>query len=259
MARVRVGRRAPRRRRGAVRGAAIRVGRALRLRHQGLPLGLDDRKGDGARRRQDRAGYLGANDDPFASIDALEASASLGGLNNPTDESTGINVDNQGMAFPSIDETNSNALGANDFGASLTDPNVGGATLSTPSFDASATEPSTAENTNGGTQSRRDRLLDALRTSRESRQTRNRGLAGAETPPEPSAATPENEPTVSESTPPVAAGGATTNRRAARTNDVDETNSSESARDRTQNALDALRRTRGGGARGGGSGGSEEN
>lgn len=207
---------------------------------------------------RDGSGYLGANDDPFASIDALEASASLGGLNNPTDESTGINADNQGMAFPSIDGTIPNALDAGDFGTSSTDSNVGGAALSTPSFDASATEPSAAENTNGGTQSRRDRLLDALRTSRESRQTRNRGLSGAETTPEPSAATPENEPTVSESTPPVAAGGATTNRRAARTNDVDETPPSESARDRTQNALDALRRTRGGGARGGGRGGAEE-
>ena len=220
---------------------------------------------------REKSGYMGTSDDVFASLDAAESTAGVTGVDglNPAP----IDAFSAGFGGTS---SNGASLGSTDFNAPDAALGDGGATGALPNdatLGAAVPDASGGENaTGGGTQSRRDRLLDALRTSRESRQTRNRGLSGAS---DANDATEENPATAQDSAAPsfendapatAARNGARTNRngsnasRNAANSAIDDSNAADnsSATDRTQNALDALRRTRENGNRGGRRGGAAE-
>ena len=180
------------------------------------------------------SGYFGATDDPFASIDAAEEAAGVAFANAPSAEiDPGLN------ASPDPFAASSDPFGAND--SSMADLNVLGTPAPTNADAAPGTSPSDAtsdaaasETPTEEPQSRRDRLLNALRSSRESRSSRNRRLSGAsDDAASDAAATPtanETPATATESAAPAAAGGAPSNNRAARSSANDESNASGGAR-----------------------------
>ena len=210
------------------------------------------------------SGYLGTGTSGSA-FDALDASESAAGITNINSLEAGASD----AYNASVGGTNFNGTGLGSTDGAATNASLGGLGATTvPSNDATlgatTTDATGGENsTGGGTQSRREHLLDALRTSRESRQTRNRGLSGAaDATDENAAATPESAvatPTpTTENAATTSRGGAGTGRNgsnATRNASAGDASDASSATDRTQDALDALRQVRGSGNRGGNRGG----
>ena len=207
------------------------------------------------------SGYLGTgtSDGAFSALDASKSAAGLTSVD-------GLSPSASDAYNPGVGGTNFNGTGLGSTDGAATDASLGGlGATASPSNDATlgatTTDATGGENsTGGGTQSRRERLLDALRTSRESRQTRNRGLGGAtdeSVAESPEAATAAPTPTT-ENAATTSRGGAGTSRNgsgATRNASANDADVESSATDRTQDALDALRRARGNGNRGNGRGG----
>lgn len=117
-------------------------------------------------------GYTSAASDAFSALDSL-ANAAGGGLNS-ADASGGSASASLGGAGLGMD-TGTGAPGTGSTDAFATGGLTGDATVTDPLAAGTGGGTSTAA---GGTESRRDRMLNALQTAREGRQSRNLGLAG---------------------------------------------------------------------------------
>ena len=217
---------------------------------------------------RENSGYFGTSDDVFASLDAAESAAGVANVDGLNPGANGAN--NAGFSGTNFNGTSLGSTNVDATGASLGAADATATTQNSETLGATTSDAGAGNATGGGTQSRRERLLDALRTSRESRQTRNRGLSGANdatavdsvATTEPATISPESEAPAPAARNGGGRGGngsnASRNDSANASNNSSAAGDDSSATDRTQSALDALRRTRGNGNRGGRRGGAAD-